>query len=197
MTPRRTARPARRSGPAPRHPALLLAAAVLGAAVAPSPAQADGPGYGGNADALTVRWQSAAEPAGLTVNALGFRGGAPVRVRVGSADERTVTADPTGAVHLVVPRDAGPPTTVAASTGAPAVGPGTSVLVAGYTPAGELRTLVGAVPPVATGTGAAQLVPAAVALVALGAFTLWARRRFAGVAAAELRRYRRPARHRA
>nr|BFE73318.1 hypothetical protein GCM10020092_066190 [Actinoplanes digitatis] len=141
----------RRLGP------FLLAAAALGAFTGPGAALADGPGYGGTADALTVQWRPhAAAGDGLAVYALGFKGGSPVNLRVGAAAERTVVADAAGALRVLV--------VSAAATPAPAPTPdttvlpvtdgstdrlssGTSVLAVGTTPAGAMRTLVGSVPP--------------------------------------------------
>ncbi len=159
----------RRSG------ALALAAATLGAVVAPGVAVADGPGYGGTADALTVQWQP---EDGLGVYAVGFRGGSTVQLQVGSLDDRTVTADVAGALRVLVVegtsavREAAD-TTVLRVTGAGSTGTGTSILVTGETPAGSVRKLVGSVPPAETGTGFSDLVPWAVALAALGGGAMW------------------------
>jgi hypothetical protein len=169
---------------------LSMAAVVLGAGLAPMPAGADGPGYGGNADALTVLWQLDAQRRGLAVYAVGFRGGSAVRVRVGSATERTVTADPYGAVDLLFASPATGTSVIAAATGA-------SVLVTGHTPAGELRTLIGAVPPEMTGRGAVEIIPWVAALAGSVVAGFWLRRRYGSVFLGNVRRYRHPARHRA
>ena len=194
MTDSRT----RRSGP------LLLAAAVLGALVSPGAALADGPGYGGTADALTVQWQSPADAGtdGLAVYAVGFRGGSPVNLRVGSTAEQAVTADAAGALRVLVvngvtPAAAPTPETtvlpVAAGT-AGKLSTGTSVLAVGQTPTGDLRTLVGSVPPLSAGRGVQDLALWAGAAAALAGAVLWLRRRNpAGL----VERYRHPARHRA
>jgi hypothetical protein len=178
---------------------LLLAGAVLAAVAAPAPARAEGPGYGGTADALTVRWE---ESAAVAVYAVGFRGGSTVQLRVGASQERAVTTDPSGALRLVVGRTAaqvGPDTTVLplpeATTGR--LSPGTSVLVAGQTPTGALRTLVGAVPPPAASWGPADVVPWATVAALLGGGAVWLRRRRPAVVATTLQRYRHAARHRA
>lgn len=184
-----------------RRAALIACAVLVGAATAPVPAAADGPGYGGKANALTVRWRSANRAAGLRVYACGFRGGSPVRVRVGSQAERTVAADPSGAVDVLVGRSATSLTKVtstaliATTATAGSVSPGTSVLVAGHTPGGELRTLVGSVPPQSAGIGAAGLVPYAGAVVVAGVAAVWYRRRFGAATAAQMQRYRHNARH--
>jgi hypothetical protein len=214
---------------------LSVAAVVLGVGLAPLPAGADGPGYGGNADALTVLWEINSQRRGLAVYAVGFRGGSAVRVRVGSEAERTVTADPYGAVDLLFTSAAAAtsasagtagtsasarasataatsavPTTSAtaatsaiagtsevAGSSAVALATGASVLVTGHTPAGELRTLIGAVPPEMTGRGAAEIVPWVAALAGSLLAGLWLRRRYGSVFAGNVRRYRHPARHRA
>jgi hypothetical protein len=198
---------------------LTMAAVVLGAGLAPLPAGADGPGYGGNADALTVLWEGNAQRRGLAVYAVGFRGGSAVRVRVGSETERTVTADPYGAVDLLFTSAAGTsavagPSAAASPSAAPgiaalagtsaltgtsvlAAATGASVLVTGHTPAGELRTLIGAVPPEMTGRGAAEIVPWVAALAGSLLAGLWLRRRYGSAFAGNVRRYRHPARHRA
>jgi MYXO-CTERM domain-containing protein len=176
---------------------LLLAGAVLAAVAAPAPARADGPGYGGTADALTVQWED--QSAALAVYAVGFRGGSTVHLRVGASPERAVTADPSGALRLVVGAVAGASADMTvlpmpdATTGR--LSPGTSVLVAGQTPTGALRTLVGAVPPPAASTGPADMVPWAAAVAMLGGSAMWLRRRRPD-AVALVARYRHTARHR-
>ncbi|MFI1991590.1 hypothetical protein [Actinoplanes sp. NPDC020271] len=172
-----------------RRAGLLLAGALLGAGLTPVAALADGPGYGGTANALTVAWNPGSEQRGVAVYAVGFRSGSPVGVRVGGEAERNVTADPSGAIDMVL--------TAATAATATAVAGGTVVLVSGHTPAGELRTLVGVVPPEAAGIGVAQLVPWTAAMTGLGSAVLWFRRRCARAAAWQLRRYRHLARHRA
>ncbi|WP_433795228.1 hypothetical protein [Actinoplanes sp. CA-252034] len=207
---------------------LAVAAVVLGTGVAPLPASADGPGYGGNADALTVIWEINAQRRGLAVYAVGFRGGSSVRVRVGSDPERTVIADPYGAVDLLfiaaiatstskvkgtwklaaattplaATTQTGGATTLAdgstdGGTSAVTAATGASVLVSGHTPAGELRTLIGAVPPEMTDRGAAELIPWVVALAGSLLAGLWLRRRYGYAFSGNVRRYRHPARHRA
>lgn len=100
----------------------------------------------------------------LDVFGLGFRGRSEVVVTVGTNDPVTTRVDPTGTLDLAVgleDLDAGPQ-------------PGTSVVVLGRAPAGTSRTLVGAVPPVPSGTGPADLIPWIVgsALAAAGATAL-------------------------
>lgn len=180
---------------------MLLATVAFGALFAPAPARADGPGYGGDADSLTVRWQPASGAAGegLAVYAVGFRGGSAVKLRVGAAGEQAVKADPSGALRILVVKAAG--ITARASelpvleAAAGRLSAGTSVLAVGETPAGDRRTLVGAVPPPAAGAGPADVVPWAGSLAVVGGAVLWFRRRTPGVEML-LRRYRHPARHR-
>ncbi|MET8149510.1 hypothetical protein ACIBSW_38460 [Actinoplanes sp. NPDC049668] len=170
----------RRLGP------FLLAAAALGAFTGPGAALADGPGYGGTADALTVQWRPrAADGDGLAVYALGFKGGSPVNLRVGAAAERTVVADAAGALRVLVVSAAAPApaptpdTTVLpvtdGSTGK--LSSGTSVLAMGTTPTGMKRTLVGSVPPEQAGRGIQDLAWWAAAAAALGAVAFRYRRR--------------------
>ena len=192
----------RRSGP------LLLAAALLGAVGSPGAALADGPGYGGTADALTVQWQSPADAGkdGLAVYAVGFRSGSAVNLRVGATAEQAVTADVAGALRVLVvggvtPVPAPTADTTVLPVGASTAGglsTGTSVLAVGETPTGALRTLVGSVPPPAAGWGVRDLAPWAAAAAALAGAALWLRRRNPVATAGGGQRHRRPApRHRA
>ncbi|WP_306214808.1 hypothetical protein [Actinoplanes sp. RD1] len=157
-----------------RSSALALAGLTLGAVMLPGAALADGPGYGGTADALTVQWQESSSD--LAVYAVGFRGGSTVQLQVGSLDDSTVAADVSGALRVLVVSASSAvqeaaDTTVLRVTGS--AGPGTSILVTGQTPAGSLRTLVGAVPPASSATGASDLIPWAVAAAALTAGAVW------------------------
>lgn len=187
-----------------RPAALALAAATLGAVLAPGAAVADGPGYGGTADALTVQWQpeSAADTEGLAVYAVGFRGGSTVQLQVGSLDDRTVSADVAGALRVLVVEGSAAvqevaDTTVLRVAGASGAGTGTSILVTGETPAGSVRKLVGSVPPAETGTGAGELVPWAVVLSAVAGGGIWLRGRgFALTLGMEKPGRHRPGRHR-
>ncbi|GGQ73776.1 hypothetical protein [Couchioplanes azureus] len=190
----------RSSGP------LLLASAMLGAVLAPGAALADGPGYGGTADALTVQWQtpSSATADGLAVYAVGFKGGSPVNLRVGADPERSVIADASGALRVLVlsaavtPAPASTPDTTVLPASAGTAGrlsPGTSVLAVGETPAGVLRTLVGSVPPPEAGRGMQDLAPWAGAAALAGAAVVWTRRRGAARAGAP-HRHRFHPRHR-
>ena len=185
----------------------MLAAALLGAVVSPGAALADGPGYGGTADALTVQWQSPADAGtdGLAVYAVGFRGGSPVNLRVGATTEQAVTADAAGALRVLVvggvtPVPAPTPDTTVLPVDAGTAGhlsTGTSVLAVGETPGGDLRTLVGSVPPPTAGRGVQDLAPWAGAAAAMAGAVLWLRRRNAAAASGLVERYRHPARHRA
>ncbi|MFI7543896.1 hypothetical protein [Actinoplanes sp. NPDC049599] len=185
---------------------LLLTAAVLGAVVSAGPALADGPGYGGTADALTVQWQppEGAGAEGVAVYALGFRSGSPVTLRVGSAVARTVAADLSGALRVLVVDGRAAPS--ASATGDATVLPveqvasgrfaaGTTVSASGETPGGVIRNLVGAIPPPEAGAGVQDVARWAVLAALLTGGAGWIRRR--GVGAATLKRYGHPARHRA
>ena len=159
---------------------------------------AEGPGYGGKADKLDVSWSQETEvvtaaaadgapvpqsldiaggpdptllsagPAGpqLSVFGVGFRGKSDVNLRVGSGRPLDVRVDDAGTLEIEVPR----------SDSAEAQ-PGTSVLAQGRGPSGATRTLVGAVPPLPSGTSPAQFVPwlAAIGLVVMAGF--WVRAR--------------------
>jgi len=187
-----------------RRSALLLAAAALGAVGSGGAALADGPGYGGTADTLTVQWQAqaGASAEGLAVYALGFRGGSPVSLRVGSAATTTVTADLSGAVRvLVVGGSAATSTPAAADATVLPVeyiasgrfASGMVVSAVGRTPAGVIRNLVGAIPPAEAGRGAQDLVGWGAAVALLAGAAGWIRRR--GVGRDTMKRYRHSARH--
>jgi hypothetical protein len=190
----------RRSAP------LLLTAAVLGAVVSEGAALADGPGYGGTADALTVQWQLPADAGteGLAVYAVGFRGGSIVRLRVGSADTEAVTTDPSGAVRVLIvdesavgsaPATADATVLPVADVSVGRFSAGMTVSAVGETPAGVIRNLVGAIPPPEAGPGAQDVLPWGVAVALLAGAAGWVLRRDPGAAA--IKRYRHPARHRA
>ena len=183
----------------------LLLAAVLGAVGCPGAALADGPGYGGTADALTVRWQppEGASAEGLAVYALGFRGGSPVSLRVGSAATTTVNADLSGAVRVLVVDGSATSTPAAADATVLPVeyissgrfASGMVVSAVGRTPAGVIRNLVGAIPPAEAGRGVQDVVWWGAAAALLAGAAGWIRRR--GVGRDTIQRYRHPARHRA
>lgn len=182
--------------------ALVIGVAV-GAMAAPAHAAAEGPGYGGKADKLDVSWSQNSEvvtaagpdkpgapvpdsldgPAAvdpnmlstgspgpeLTVFGVGFRGNSDVNLRVGGGKEFEVRVDSAGTLQIDVPRED--------STQAQ---PGTSVLALGRGPAGATRTLVGAVPPLPSGTSPAQFVPWVAGIAAAVAGGVWLRRRMSG-----------------
>ncbi|WP_153040090.1 hypothetical protein [Actinoplanes sp. TFC3] len=163
---------------------LLAAGAVTGALLASAPgiALADGPGYGGTADALTVQWDAESGTAdGLAVYAVGFRGGSPVQLRVGSGEDRTIAADQSGALRVLVLGSAAPtPITdeeTAVLRNSDAFSAGTSVLALGQTPAGDVRRLVGSVPPAAAGHGVQDVAPWGIAVAAVAGAVVWLRRR--------------------
>lgn len=129
---------------------VLLVAVVL--ALIASPSVADGPGYGGTADRLTVTWTedrvTAAGAGGaatrggpvLRVTGLGFRGGSSVAVQVGDQGTSYTRVDQVGELRVWV------------RTGPEASVPGTSVLAVGRASSGTTRTLIGSVPPPPQGT---------------------------------------------
>jgi hypothetical protein len=146
---------------------VALAAAVLVATLlTPGVAAAEGPGYGGGADRLTVKWpdaRSGRAPAGrvsVAVYGVGFRGGSQVSVRVGSGADRLVSADAAGSLSILV---------APANAGAAGLSSGTTVVALGRSPAGTPLRLVGFVPPEHAGHGSADLAAWTVAgLAALG-----------------------------
>ena len=167
---------------------ILLAGLALGAVLAPGAALADGPGYGGTADTLTVQWQAEkASTDGLAVYAVGFRGGSPVQLRVGADAEQTIAADQSGALRVLVVNTTAATTTRAEAedvtvlkvdqTDTTRFAAGTSVFALGETPAGDVRRLIGSVPPPAAGRGIQDLAPWAGALALLTATAVWSRRR--------------------
>ena len=123
----------------------VLACGVLvgGVLLAPGAAWAEGPGYGGTADQLTLSATTDAVGAGsddgtvLAVYGAGFRSGSEVTLRIGDGAETTVTADETGALRAAVD---------ASRTGE-------SVFAVGQTPSGSALTLVGFVPTRSGGAG--------------------------------------------
>jgi hypothetical protein len=172
------------SSPRRRRAAAVSAAVITGSLVlAPAALASEGPGYGGTADQLAVSWTETErivamgppgtsldiEASGLALDifGLGFRSRSEVVVTVGTNDPATIRVDPSGTLDLEVGLEmlgAGPQ-------------PGTSVIVLGRAPSGTTRTLVGAVPPVPSGTGPADLVPWLVALALTGAGAVALRRR--------------------
>lgn len=177
-----------------RHAAVVLTTILLMTA-APVANAEEGPGYGGTADELAVVWQPveqvnlAAGPtmavaadselirteqqsAQLVVRGVGFRGRSEIALRVGAEGTEVLRVDESGSLEAEV----------ATSTGDVAE-PGTSVIAIGRAPSGAARTLVGAVPPLPSGLGPADLVPwVAAAAAAVGAIVTW-RRRSGGIEA--------------
>ena len=172
------------SGQMPEYPALRRTLPVLAAAGAAlllplAQAHADGPGYGGSADKLSVKWSTAGAvsassatftPPGaptLVISGLGFRSGSPVVVQVGDHGSASSRSDQVGELRIAVD----------ASTENDA--PGTSVLATGRAPSGTTRVLVGAIPPRPGGVGPMDVVPWLVGggLLAWGATTMLRRRR--------------------
>lgn len=180
----------------------LTAALVVGPV---SVAQADGPGYGGDAGQLAVSWEpvSDALPAAATVLPPMATGGSARGV---GALVRPVAAEPElqadalalvvrglgfrGKSEIEVRVGSGRPLVARAdSAGALAVAidpealgaakPGVSVMAVGRNQAGTEVTLFGSIPPVADGSGPMSLVPWAVGAIALASLALWFRRRHA------------------
>ncbi|MBT8226326.1 MAG: hypothetical protein HKP61_11335 [Dactylosporangium sp.] len=115
---------------------LAVLSGMLAALLTPSAAVAEGPGYGGNAHQLGVRWKSKKSKKRIVIAGVGFRAHSRVLLRMGDADERRAVADETGTVRAVV--DTGEQRARLAS--------GSSVLAVGQTPGGTTLTLVGFVP---------------------------------------------------
>ena len=154
-------------------PALLAILAALVLVLTPGIAAAEGPGYGGKADKLTLKRQDRQQgktkdrPTELTVFGAGFRGGSKVELRIGSGAEEEAVADETGALRVSLSRDA------------PV---GTTIVAVGQTPSGSAWTLLGSVPAEEASTGTPNLTSWIIA--ALGVLGL------AGGLAPRLRRAR-------
>lgn len=160
---------------------LVVGSSVLGAAAA----QAEGPGYGGNAGDLSVSWTEtsskawAAPPdipdgggdatdpnkirlapgdAALTILGMGFRAKTMIRIQVGDIANVERKTDTTGTLSVDIPANQ--------VTGA---APGQSVLASGLSPSGTTRTLVGSVPPKPSGIGPSDIMPWVVGALAVGA----------------------------
>jgi MYXO-CTERM domain-containing protein len=118
--------------------AVLTSAAVL---LNPGVAAAEGPGYGGSADRLNLKWK-ADKGRRLVVYAVGFRGGSAVVLRLGSGAEQTAYADQAGALRVDVGSLAGD-----------RLASGASVFAVGKSPSGTALRLVGNVPPEPSGRG--------------------------------------------
>lgn len=111
------------------------------------PAAAEGPGYGGTADTLSLAWVNSpaqamtAPSAGdrLRVEGIGFRANSAVSVRIGAAEATSADADGIGTVVLTI------------AVGQVDGDPGTVAVAVGRTPAGSVHTLLGAVPPRSSG----------------------------------------------
>jgi hypothetical protein len=139
-------------------PACLLLALAVSAAPAGT-AAADGPGYSGRADRLSVAWarttvhalgpDGTGQVAGLLVQGTGFAAGTPVTVRVGAGRDVGATADPVGTLAVTVP------SAVAGQVAAP----GTSVAARGRSPGGSDLVLVGSVPPRPSGSRLLRTLP--------------------------------------
>ena len=158
-----------------------------------------GPGYGGDADELAVTWDNpknkamaAGPPAvpteqnggvsqgpvtdpkrlalspqqsSLNVEGIGFRGLSEVTVQFGDEDPVAVRVDQTGTMSTTFP-----------ATGTDA--PGTTIVTIGRGPSGAIRTLVGSVPPMPSGTNLMGMVPwfIVVPVVGIAALSLIRRR---------------------
>ena len=160
---------------------IVVTSGLVGAGAA----HAEGPGYGGNAGDLTVKWTetseaiSAAPPdvpgqgetgpdpnkiglqdanQALTILGMGFRASTAVRIQVGDIANVERKSDQTGTLALDVP---------AAEVGPDA--PGASVLATGLSPSGTTRTLVGSVPPKPSGVGPQNIIPWIAGVFAVGA----------------------------
>jgi hypothetical protein len=162
----------------PHRFATAMLAGLLFPVLTASAAWAEGPGYGGGADRLTVRWQAenVKNSKVLVLYGVGFRSGSGVTVRVGSGADQTVLADDSGVLRVPL----------ATETVSARLSPGTSVFAAGETPAGTRWTLVGNIPPASSGRGPGDYVPwllGGLAVVALGGGLLRPRRRRAAALA--------------
>lgn len=144
----------------------------------------EGPGYGGKAGELNVKWNEpptktviAAGPDTLdlnsnltpetptiSVNGYGFRGKSTVILQAGSSPAQI----------RVRTNDAGTLETVIKDTNAYDLTTGTTILAQGRNPSGSVRTLVGAVPPPPDGGfDPATTIPLLAGIGALAAGTIW------------------------
>lgn len=146
---------------------VCLLVVVLACSAPSTPALAEGPGYGGTADELAMRWvrvqtlalaSSTGDAEVLRVEGVGFRARGAVSVRVGSAQETTAFADDTGTLVLEL------------RAGAGRLEPGSAGIAIGETPGGSVRTLLGTVPP---RSDASNRVGTALQAVLLG-LAMWA-----------------------
>lgn len=172
-----------------RRPAVATLLAAVVAAITPAAVAVEGPGYGGTADELAVVWQpveqvalaagarpalmdnpdlirTGREAARLVIRGVGFRGRSEVELRVGDGSVEQLRVDESGSLDVELQQRQ-----AAQSL------PGTSVIAIGRAPSGAARTLVGAVPPLPSGLGPADIVPwVVVAVGGLGSLLAWRRR---------------------
>jgi MYXO-CTERM domain-containing protein len=177
---------------------MSAAAACLAVGLVAPVARAEGPGYGGTADTLSVAWVAAdevQEPVSMGVPRIG--GGARMSAFVRVAEPSLQTDGVAlvvrglgfrGKSEIEVRVGSGLPVVARAdSAGALAVAldpgaigaaqPGVSVMAIGRNQSGTEVTLFGSVPPVADGHGPMTYVPwLAVAVAALGLLAWWRRR---------------------
>ncbi len=173
----------------------LVAVNVAGLA----PAQAEGPGYGGTADGLDVRWEAqGSSPEATPVVLTSSRGGgrtmathiravdAPriqqdvldLTVRgIGFRAKSAVTVRLGGSSSLVVRADTAGSLAVAID-GSQLEGtdPGVSIMALGRNPAGTQVVLLGSVPPSPRGTGPMSLIPWVLLAVVLAGLARWTAR---------------------
>jgi len=163
------------------------------------PAQAEGPGYGGTAGGLDIRWEApgsspGAIPAVLTTS----RGGARAfAARIGAAEQPRIQQDVLdltvrglgfraksavtvrlgGNSSLVVRADTAG--SLAVSIDGSQLGgtdPGVSIMALGRNPAGTQVVLLGSVPPTPGGTGPMALIPWVLLAVVLVWLARWTAR---------------------
>jgi hypothetical protein len=164
-----------------------------------APAQAEGPGYGGTADGLDIRWEAqgsspGAIPAVLTSSSGGGRAFAahiraadPPRIQqdvldltvrgIGFRAKSAVTVRLGGNSSLVVRADTAGSLAVAID-GSQLEGtdPGVSIMALGRNPAGTQVVLLGSVPPAPGGTGPMALIPWVLLAVVLAGLARWTAR---------------------
>jgi hypothetical protein len=166
----------------------------------------EGPGYGGNADNLSVTWTPASSVAVSAMAAgsgsrasvpsenSGDSGSNPDILRAGAPAEEKLTISGLGfgtRSEVAISVGDGEDMAVRADTTgtlrldldsgqAARTEPGVSVLAMGRTPSGSSRTLVGAVPPKPNGIGPSELLPWLIGAVLAMGLGVWAIRRRAG-----------------
>lgn len=176
---------------------LVLLVAMAASPIAP--AMAEGPGYGGSAAGLDVRWEAPGTSSGALRAVVLSNGGSArsagarmptgdqpriqqdvldLTVRgLGFRAKSAVTVRLGGGDSVVVRADTAGSLAVAIdSAQLEGTDPGVSVMAVGRNPSGTQVVLLGSVPPTPGGTGPMSLVPWAALAAAMAGLALWTRR---------------------